>query len=430
MTINLHLTNKIDNIESENMKKKLYKRENYLSRIRPFYHENDLIKVITGVRRSGKSSIMQMISEEIVDSGVSPNNIIYIDLDKRGYTKIKSPDALEELIDQLSKGIKGTKYLFIDEIQNVRNFERMINAFREEDDYSIFITGSNSYLLSGELMTHLTGRYLEFEVFPLNFYEYLDMKKFYKMPVDGNLSTELDHYIVEGGFPRTLFLPDIASKKVYISEIVDEIFKKDIKKRVKIKNVEVFNLVRDYIINNYGATTSIRNIAKDLNKNGITIKSQTVAKYIQHLVDAKIIYECGRFDMKSRKMFQNEKKYYLADLSFAQFTNPNSKINYGPALENVTYIYAKSKNYDVSVGRIGTLECDFILKDLFLNYSYVQVSYTILSSEDTENREYAPLEKIKDNFPKYVLTTDFLIQKRNGIIHANLMKFMEDNKNF
>lgn len=430
MCDNLHLTRKIDNIESENMKKKLYKRENYLSRIRPFYHENDLIKVITGVRRSGKSSIMQMISEELVDGGVNPNNIIYIDLDKRGYTKIKTPDALEELIDNLSKGIKNTKYLFIDEIQNVKNFERMINAFREEEDYSIFITGSNSYLLSGELMTHLTGRYLEFEVFPLNFNEYLDMKKFYKMPIDGNLSIELDHYIIEGGFPRTLFLPDSTAKKVYIGEIVNEIFKKDIKKRVKIKNVEVFNLVRDYIINNYGATTSINNIVKDLNKNGVAIQFRTVAKYIQHLVDAKIIYECGRFDMKSRKMFQNEKKYYLADLSFAQFTNPNSKINYGPALENVTYLYAKSKNYDVSVGRIGTLECDFILKDLFLNYSYVQVAYTILSSEDTENREYAPLEKIQDNFPKYVLTTDFLIQRRKGIVHANMMKFMEKNETF
>ena len=146
--------------------------------IRPFYHENDLIKVITGVRRCGKSSIMQMISEEIVEGGVNPNNIIYIDLEKRGFTKIKTSDALETLIDEMSKGIKGTKYLFIDEIQNVKNFERMINAFRAEDDYSIFITGSNSYLLSGEMMTHLTGRYLEFEVYPLSYCEYIAMKEF------------------------------------------------------------------------------------------------------------------------------------------------------------------------------------------------------------------------------------------------------------
>jgi len=426
----LHLTTKIDSIESENMKKKLFRRENYLSKIRPFYHETDLIKVITGIRRCGKSSIMEMIADELVEGGVDSENIIYIDLDKRGYKSIKTPDELESLIDTMSRGIKGIKYLFVDEIQNVKNFERMINAFREEDDYSIFITGSNSYLLSGELMTHLTGRYLEFEVFTLNFEEYLKMKEFYKMPIDQNPSIELDKYLLEGGFPRTLFLPDLSSKRLYIHEVVDEIFKKDIKKRVKIRKTAVFNLVRDYIINNYGATTSVNNIVKELNKNGASVRFETVSKYVQHLVDAKIIYECDRFDTKSKKMFQNEKKYYLADLSLSMFTNPDSRINYGPALENTVYLYAKSKRYEVSVGRIGKLECDFILKDMFLNYSYVQVAYTILSSEDTENREYAPLEKIQDNFPKYVLTTDFLIQKRKGIIHANLMKFIKEGQTF
>lgn len=412
------------------MKKKLFKRENYLSKIRPFYHETDLVKVITGIRRCGKSSIMKMIADELVEGGVNSKNIIYINLDKRGYKSIKTPAELESLIDAMSKGIKGVKYLFVDEIQNVKNFERMINAFREEDDYSIFITGSNSYLLSGELMTHLTGRYLEFEVFTLNFEEYLKMKEFYQMPIDQNPSTEFDKYLLEGGFPRTLFLPDLAAKRLYIHEVVDEIFKKDIKKRVKIRKTVVFNLVRDYIINNYGATTSVNNIVKELNKNGLSVRFETLSKYIQHLVDAKIIYECNRFDLKSKKMFQNQKKYYLADLSLSMFTNPDSRINYGPALENVVYLYAKSKRYETSIGKIGKLECDFILKDINLNYSYVQVAYTILNGEDTENREYAPLEKIQDNFPKYVLTTDFLIQKRRGIIHANLIEFMRNNKQF
>ena len=412
------------------MKKKLFRRENYLSKIRSFYHETDLIKVITGVRRCGKSSIMKTIAEELVEGGLDPKNIIYIDLDKRGYKSIKTSDELESVIDAMSEGIKGVKYLFIDEIQNVINFERMINAFRVEDDYSIFITGSNSYLLSGELMTYLTGRYLEFEVFTLNFEEYIKMKEYYDLPIDQNLSIELDKFLLEGGFPRTISLPDLASKRLYVHEVVDEIFKKDIKKRVKIRKPTTFNLVRDYIINNYGATTSVNNIVKELNNNGASIRFETVSKYIQHLLDAKIIYECDRFDMKSKKMFQNEKKYYLADLSLVSVTNPDSRINYGPALENIVYTYARSKRYEVSVGRIGNLECDFVLKDMFLNYSYVQVAYTILSSVETENREYAPLEKIKDNFPKYVLTTDFLIQKRNGIIHDNLMKFIRDNKSF
>ena len=412
------------------MKRKLYRRENYLSKIRPFYHENDLIKVITGIRRCGKSSIMEMIMEELLEGGIDPNNIIYINLDKRGFKSIKTPDELETLIDNKSKDIRGGKYLFIDEIQNVKDFERMINAFREEGDYSIFITGSNSYLLSGELMTHLTGRYLEFEVFTLSFEEYIRMKEFYKMPIDQNLSVEMDKYLAEGGFPRTLFLEDLAAKQLYIHEVVNEIFKKDIKKRVKIRKTETFDLVRNYIINNYGATTSVNNIVKELNKNGASIRFETVSRYIQHLVDAKIIYECGRFDLKSKKMFQNEKKYYLADLSLAFFTNPDRRVNYGPALENVVYLYARSKRYEASVGRIGKLECDFILRDEGLNYSYVQVAYTILSSRETEDREYAALESIRDNYPKYVLTADYLTQRRNGIIHANLMKFIKEGKTF
>lgn len=412
------------------MKRKLYRRENYLSKIRPFYHENDLIKVITGIRRCGKSSIMEMIMEELLEGGIDPNNIIYINLDKRGFKSIKTPDELETLIDNMSKDVRGGKYLFIDEIQNVKDFERMINAFREEGDYSIFITGSNSYLLSGELMTHLTGRYLEFEVFTLSFEEYIRMKDFYKMPIDQNLSVEMDKYLAEGGFPRTLFLEDLAAKQLYIHEVVNEIFKKDIKKRVKIRKTETFDLVRNYIINNYGATTSVNNIVKELNKNGASIRFETVSRYIQHLVDAKIIYECGRFDLKSKRMFQNEKKYYLADLSLAFFTNPDRRVNYGPALENVVYLYARSKRYEASVGRIGKLECDFILRDEGLNYSYVQVAYTILSSRETEDREYAALESIRDNYPKYVLTADYLIQRRNGIIHANLMKFIKEGKTF
>lgn len=401
-----------------------------MSKIRPFYHENDLIKVITGIRRCGKSSIMEMIMEELLEGGIDPNNIIYINLDKRGFKSIKTPDELETLIDNMSKDIRGGKYLFIDEIQNVKDFERMINAFREEGDYSIFITGSNSYLLSGELITHLTGRYLEFEVFTLSFEEYIQMKEFYKMPIDPNLSVEMDKFLTEGGFPRTLFLEDLAAKQLYIHEVVNEIFKKDIKKRVKIRKTETFDLVRNYIINNYGATTSVNNIVKELNKNGASIRFETVSRYIQHLVDAKIIYECGRFDLKSKKMFQNEKKYYLADLSLAFFTNPDRRVNYGPALENVVYLYAKSKRYEASVGRIGKLECDFILRDEGLNYSYVQVAYTILSSRETEDREYAPLESIRDNYPKYVLTADYLTQRRNGIIHANLMKFIKEGKTF
>ena len=408
---------------------KLYKRENYLRKIRGFYHSEDIIKVITGVRRCGKSSLMQIIADELRASGISESNIIYLNLDKRGHRKIKTADQLDQLIADNSHA-NGVKYLFIDEIQNVADFEEVINGFREEGDYSIFITGSNSYLLSGELATKLTGRYIEFELFTLNFQEYEDMKRFYQKSIDSNPLIELNNYILEGGFPRTVIYDDILEKRIYVESVVKEIFEKDIKKRVKIKNREVFEMVRQFVINNFGATISLNSLHDAMRKNGMQIGKATVSKYIQTLVDAKILYECSRFDMKSKRSLNGEKKYYLSDMGFYYALNTDNRINYGPALENIVFIYSKSQGYAISVGRIGKLECDFILRDLEMNYSYVQVAYTIALSRETEDREYRSLETIRDNYPKYVMTTDFLIQKRNGIKHVNLIDFMKDGQKF
>ena len=406
-----------------------YKRENYLKKIRGFYDDTEIIKVITGVRRCGKSTLMATIKQELIDKGVAEENLIFLDLDSRKYRKIKTDDQLEELIDSQSD-VNGIKYLFIDEIQNVKDFEEVINAFRGEGDFSIFITGSNSYLLSGELTTKFTGRYVEFEMFPLSFEEYLDIKEFYGKPVDANLSVELNNYLLEGGFPKTIQYDSLADKRTYVKSVIDEIFEKDIKRRIKINNREVFTKVRNFVINNFGSTTSIASMLDALKKDGIEIKRQTLNRYIKAFTDAKILYECERFDMKSKKSIRGEKKYYLADTSFYFAVNTENRINYGSALENIVYIYARSRDYAVSVGRIGKLECDFILRDNNLNYSYVQVSYTINESKATEDREYTPLEKINDNYPKYVMTTDFLLQQRNGIKHVNLMEFIKNKSEF
>ena len=409
---------------------KLYKREKYLKKIRGFYHETDIIKVITGIRRCGKSSIMQLIIEELIDAGINKENIIYINLDKKGYKNVKTNDELETLIDKETKNIKGVKYLFIDEVQNVKGFEVIINAFREENDYSIFITGSNSYLLSGELITKLTGRYLEFELLPLTFDEYIDIKKYYSLELKSDIE-ELNEYIINGGFPRSIFFNNILDKKNYVIGLIDEIFKKDIKRRIIIRKKETFEVIKNYIINNFGSVISLNNILKGLKQSGLEVGKSTLSKYIQVLLDAKILYECDRFDLKSKRYLFGEKKYYLSDLSFYYALNTDNRINYGPSLENIVFLYAKSKGYSISVGQIGKLECDFILRNKLNNdYSYVQIAYTILNSKDTEDREYRSLENIKDNYPKYVLTTDFLLQKRNGIIHYNLMNFIKENKDF
>ena len=406
-----------------------FKRENYLRKIRGFYDDDDIIKVITGVRRCGKSSLMETIANEIRDKGVPETNIIYIDLDKRGNRNIKTADALEEIIDGYVTET-GLKYLFIDEIQNVEGYEELINGYRTDGGWSIFITGSNSYLLSGELVTKLTGRYLEFEMFPLTFEEYEKMKQFYGKPVDPQLPVELVNYIQESGFPKTIFIDDLADKQKYVQGVINEIFEKDIRKRVKIRKKETFEIVRRYIINNFGATTSINNICESLNNSGLNIGKATISRYIKALVDAKILYECDRFDMKSKRSLSGEKKYYLSDLGFFFASNTDNRINYGPTLENMLYIYACAHDCSVSIGKIGKLECDFIIRNREMDYSYVQVAYTIALSKETEDREYRALEMIKDNYPKYVMTTDYLLQNRNGIKHVNILNFMQNGQEF
>jgi len=386
--------------------------------------------VITGVRRCGKSSLMLTIADELMDKGIAEDNIIYIDLDKRGYRNIKSADQLDALIEEKTMSIKGTKYLFIDEVQNVDGFEEVLNGFRSEDDYSIFITGSNSYLLSGELVTKLTGRYIEFEIYTLSFEEYEAMKLFYKKTISSNSLEELSSYIIDGGFPRSIQFDSLADRRTYAQNVIKEIFEKDIRRRIKVRDRNAFEIVKNFIIHNYAAPISINNIVDSLRKNGNLISKATVSKYVRALLDAKIIYKCSRYDLKVKKSIKGEKKYYLADLSFYYALNTDNQMNYGPCLENIVYIYARSHDYAVSIGRIGKLECDFILRDNDLNYSYVQVAYTILASKETEDREYRSLEHIKDNYPKYVATTDYLLQKRNGIKHINIIELMKNCERF
>lgn len=406
-----------------------YKRENYLRKIRGFYDDSGIIKVITGVRRCGKSCLMATIADELRDHGVRDSQIVYLDLDRRPYRGIKTADQLEHLIDEKTTD-KSLTYLFIDEVQNVNGFEEILNSFREEGRHSIFITGSNSYLLSGELVTKLTGRYLEFEMFPLTFDEYLGMKAFMGKPASGNLLDDFERYLRDGGLPKSVQYDSTEDRRTYVAGVVAEIFAKDIRRRVKIRNVSVFQKIQTYLINNFGAPTSLTNILESLEKGGTHIKRETLSRYIEILKDAKIIYECDRFDLKSRRSINGEQKYYLSDLGFYFATNTDNRVNYGPALENIVFTYARAHGFSASVGRIGPLECDFILRRGDSGYSYVQVCMTMMASRETEDREYASLEKIRDNYPKYILTRSDPIQNRNGILHRNLPEFMRDSSAF
>ena len=400
---------------------KIFVREKYLSKIRPFY-ESDVIKVITGIRRCGKSFILRSIINELEDAGVRKEDIIYIPLDMRGFKSIKTPEQLESRIEGLMKD-SSLKYIFIDEVQNVEGFEPVVQAYAEEG-HSLFITGSNSYLLSSEISTKLTGRYLNFEVFPLDFKEYIEMKEFWGLDVNDSMSNELESYIINGGFPKSLEFSDERSRQFYTQGIVSEIFEKDVKSRNKINNVALFERVQSHIINNYSAPFSLKNLCEKLQSEGLGIKQETVRKYITDLEDAKIVYQCNRFDLKSKRAIAREQKFYLADLSIYFSTNTDNRLSYGPSLENLMYIYFLSEGFRVSIGKIGNLECDFIVRGARNEYAYIQVAYTLQgeSSEATDrivSREFQPFMKIRDAYPRIIVTLDTFTEQRDGVKHLN-----------
>ena len=406
---------------------KIYKREDYLKKIRGFYND-DMIKVISGIRRCGKSFFLKSIIQELLENGIKEKDIIYIELDKKGYKNIETSKQLEKVIDEKIVD-NDFKYLFIDEIQNVKGFETLINSYREEGNISIFITGSNSYLLSGELVTKLTGRYIEIEMMTLSFFEYVDMKRFLNKSVNENIYLEFEEYIRNGGFPKSLYYDNYEEKITYTSSVINQIFDKDIKTSNRINDRALFETIKKFVINNFGAVISIKNIYNYLKKEvKINVDRRTIKRYLDILEKAKIIYSCDLFDIKSKSVLKGERKYYLADLSIYYSQNTDNRINYGPVLENVIYSYLKSKNYKLSVGYIGKLECDFIARANYDDYYYIQVSKDI-SDKDTEEREYRPFYMIKELYPRYLFTMDLLLQKRDGINHVNIVDFIYNNKN-
>ncbi len=256
------------------------------------------------------------------------------------------------------------------------------------------------------------------------------MKRFLGQEVDPNPVAELDRYILEGGFPKALDCPKMADKRACVGSVIREIFERGIRRRAKVKNASVFNRVRDYDISNFGATASLANIQSDLERQGVRIKRETLNRYLRILEDARIISKCARFDMKSRKSLKGEQKYYLADLSFYFALNTDNRIDYGPVLENIVYRYARSLGYEVSVGRIGRLECDFVVRSPEMEYAYVQVAMTIMDDRLTEDREYRPLERIRDSWPKFVITRGDPIQHRSGIVHENVTELIGEGRTF
>ena len=404
----------IDKKEGESM----IKREIYLNRIRPFY-ESEMVKVITGIRRCGKSTIMRQIIDEIRENGVGENYIIYINFEDYKYRKISNADALYEYMEAQMKDDGGKYYLFFDEIQNVDEFELVINSFRATHNASIFITGSNSKLLSGELASHLSGRTISFRIMPFNFQEFCEFKK--SEGQEHTLDEYMQEYLTWGGFPLVCKETDANSKMVILSNIFDSVVLKDIVMRNKVASPVALEKVLEYLIANSSTTISGNGIAASLSDAGQPISSPMVYDYLRFITDACVCDKVARYDIRGKKVLSFEEKTYVCDLGFFHIKKNRVKDEYNYLIETLCYNELIARGYQVYVGKTYKGEVDFIATK-GEEKIYVQAAY-LLADESVIEREFGAYKNIQDNYPKYVVSMDKITSSRDGIIHKNLIDF-------
>ena len=399
----------------------MLKREKYLKNIRGFYNQ-DIIKVITGMRRSGKSILLLQIMDELKEQGIKDKQIIYLNFEIIENMKYANPNDLNSYIsDQIKKNQKY--YLFFDEIQNVLDWEKVINSFKAKykDKISIFITGSNSKLLSGELATLIAGRYVSFNIYPFTFKEVCELTN----NEDKNkyeLVELFDNYIKWGGMPQRFSQNNEIEIKNYLKDVYNSIVIKDIIERYKIKDIDLFNRIITYIIATPAQTFSANSLVKYFESENRKVSLETIYNYLEYIAESLIVRKAERYDIRGKRILTGKYKYYIADLGFTEIISEGRKEQIGFKLENIVYNELVSRGYNVNVGNIGLQEVDFIATK-FENKIYVQVAY-LLTDDDVINREFKVFDNIKDNYPKYVISMDTLNLSQNGIIHKNIIDFL------
>ena len=396
-------------------------REKYLAKIRPFY-EQDLIKVITGIRRCGKSVILNQIMNELKENGVETEQIIYINFEFDDYYHLCNHTEFNKYVE--SKIVNDKKYyLFFDEIQRVDKWELTVNSLKavHSDKVSIFITGSNSDLLSGELATHIAGRYVSFKVYPFTFKEACELKNV----LDKNkyeLQNHFNEYMIWGGMPQRFVMGDEYQTRTYLNDIYNSIVIKDIVDRFKIKDLDLFNRIVEYIVTTPSQTFSAESLLKYLLKDNIEVSKITIYNYLEYMCKALLINKAERYDVRGKRILSGKYKYYLSDLGLGQVVNKERKKQMGAYLENIVYNELISRGYDVKVGTLENGEIDFIATK-FEEKLYFQVAY-ILADETVVDREFGAYKSIQDNYPKYVISTDTFDMSQDGIIHKNIIDWL------
>ena len=386
---------------------------------------NDLVKVLTGIRRCGKSVMLDLIKEELLASGVESSQIVSINFENMSNAHLCTAAALHDEILRRASEIRGKVYLFFDEIQEVEAWEKCINSFRVELDCDIYITGSNARLLSGELATYLAGRYVEFVIYPFSFAEFIEL--YHTVCPDADIRQCFNKYLTAGGMPYLSNLRyDDAASRQYLRDLFNSVELKDIVKRSNIRDVDMLERIVAYITSNIGTTFSATSISKYLKNEGRSVSPETVLNDIRACMDAFLFYQVKRQDLQGKMILTVNEKYYVADHGVREAVFGGNRRDINLVLENIVYMELLRRGYTVTIGKAGDQEIDFVCEDQG-NKLYVQVAY-LLASEDTIQREFGVYGRIRDNFPKYVVTLDEFDMSRDGIRHRNIRDFLLEQK--
>lgn len=396
-----------------------YDRTNYTDKILTFTG-NRLVKVLVGQRRTGKSYILRQLANKLIDNGSNRKNILYINKEYTDFDFIKNHVDLDLFVKFYKKkfNISGKVYLFIDEIQNIEGWEHIVNSFSQDfvDEYEIFISGSNSNMLSGELATLLSGRYVNFEIFPFSFSEYLGILK------QENSKQNFINYMESGGLPELFNLPNDETKRNYVSAIKDTVFLRDIIQRYNVKEPKLLEDIFVFLVNNAANLVSITNIVKYFKSLGRKTTYETISTYIGYMEDAFLLHKSERYDIRGKDTISGNAKYYVNDLAYKNYLYSGMGYGVGYKLENLVYLKLRRAGFKVYTGIVRDKEVDFVAlkEDKIL---YVQVSY-LMVDENTFEREYSPLESISDNYEKIVVSLDDVrFPQRNGIKHEQIWNF-------
>lgn len=399
-------------------------RERYLKEIRKFY-DQDLIKVIIGIRRCGKSVLMKQIIDELKTKGIDEEHIIYINFEDYDYDIYTDSHKFHDFVKAKIKDNKKY-YLFFDEIQNVDKWEKVINSFKATLNVSIFLTGSNSDILSGELATHISGRYVSFKISPFSFKEVCQLKNV----LDKNKYELLDvfeEYVKWGGLPQVFMQVDDMSKKTYLNDVYNSIIVKDIVTRFNVKDVDLLNRIITYILTTPAKTFSAESLAKYFESISRSVSLETIYNYIDYITRAMLIEKSSRYDIRGKRILTGKYKYYLTDLGFTNILSEGKKEQLGAYLENIVYNELINRGYTVYIGTNDASEVDFIATR-FQEKIYIQVAY-LLANEETITREFNAFNNIKDNYPKYVISLDNFDFSKDGIIHKNIIEWLLEKDN-